>query len=263
MALLTNDFTTYSNVGIREDLSDTIYRVAPEETPFINAIGSGKSTATFHEWQIESLASVNTANAQLEGDTITADAANVPTRVGNRCQIARKTASVSGTNDAVNKAGRDTEMARQVMLKGMELARDQESGNADNEQRVRQLEEKLRCLVCQNQSLADSNAELAGDLRKQVREQDAAGRSDEQILEFLVQRYGDFVRYEPPFKATTALLWIGPFALLAAAATFLLLALRRRRDAPEEPALGADDKRVIERVLGPDEKSRPADGEAR
>ena len=127
MALLTNDFTTYANVGIREDLSDTIYRVAPEETPFINAIGSAKSTATFHEWQVESLAAVNTANAQLEGDTITSDAANVPTRVGNRCQIARKTASVSGTNDAVNKAGRDIEMARQVMLKGMELARDQES----------------------------------------------------------------------------------------------------------------------------------------
>ena len=137
------------------------------------------------------------------------------------------------------------------------------TGIADDAQRIRQLEEKLRCLVCQNQSLADSNAELAGDLRKQVREQVAAGRSDEQILEFLVQRYGDFVRYEPPFKATTALLWIGPFALLAAAAAFLLLALRRRRDAPEEPALGADDKRVIERVLGPDEKSRPADGEAR
>ena len=136
------------------------------------------------------------------------------------------------------------------------------TGNADNEQRIRQLEEKLRCLVCQNQSLADSNAELAGDLRKQVREQVAAGRSDEQILEFLVQRYGDFVRYEPPFKATTALLWIGPFALLAAAAAFLLLALRRRRDAPEEPALGPEDKRVVERVLGPDEKSRPADREA-
>ena len=124
-------------------------------------------------------------------------------------------------------------------------------GIANEEQRIRQLEEKLRCLVCQNQSLADSNAELAGDLRREVREQVKAGRSDEQIIAFLVQRYGDFVRYEPPFKASTALLWLGPFLLLAGAAAFLLRALRRRRDAPEEPALGPEDKRVVERVLGP------------
>ena len=88
-----------------------------------------------------------------------------------------------------------------------------------------------------------------------MRDQVAAGRSDEEIIGFLVQRYGDFVRYEPPFKATTALLWIGPFALLLAAAAFLVAALRRRRNAPEETALGADDKRLVERVLGPAEKA--------
>ena len=129
--------------------------------------------------------------------------------------------------------------------------------------RVRQLEEKLRCLVCQNQSLADSNAELAGDLRKQVREQVAAGRSDEQIIDHLVERYGDFVRYEPPFKATTALLWLGPFVLLAAAAGILVLAVRRRRNAPEEPALLPDEKRLVERVLGPEETGRNPGGEPR
>jgi cytochrome c-type biogenesis protein CcmH len=122
----------------------------------------------------------------------------------------------------------------------------------NNENRIRQLEEKLRCLVCQNQTLADSSAELAGDLRRQVREQVAAGRSDDEVIEFLVQRYGDFVRYEPPFKGTTVLLWIGPFALLAAAAGILLLTLRRRRSAPEAPVLGPDEKRLVERVLGPD-----------
>jgi cytochrome c-type biogenesis protein CcmH len=126
--------------------------------------------------------------------------------------------------------------------------------NADQEQRIRQLEEKLRCLVCQNQTLADSNAELAGDLRKQVREQVAAGRSDQQIIDYLVQRYGDFVLYEPPFKATTALLWIGPFALLLGAGAFLVVVLRRRRDAPEELALTPDDRRVVDRVLGPQDK---------
>ena len=119
------------------------------------------------------------------------------------------------------------------------------------EQRIRQIEEKLRCLVCQNQSLADSSAELAGDLRREVREQVAAGRSDAEILEFMVQRYGDFVLYEPPFKPTTLLLWLGPFVLLAAAALTLVTTLRRRRLAAAEPALGAEGKRVVERVLGP------------
>jgi cytochrome c-type biogenesis protein CcmH len=128
--------------------------------------------------------------------------------------------------------------------------------NENNETRIRQLEEKLRCLVCQNQSLADSGAELAGDLRREVREQVQAGRSDDDIIQFLVQRYGDFVLYEPPFKASTALLWIGPFALLAVAAAFLIAALRRRRNAPEEPALLPDEKRLVERVLDPEENRR-------
>jgi len=132
------------------------------------------------------------------------------------------------------------------------------SGTANEEQRIRQLEEKLRCLVCQNQSLADSGAELAGDLRKQVREQVAAGKSDDEVIEFLVQRYGDFVRYDPPLKATTALLWIGPFVLLIAAGATLIIVLRRRRNAPEELALGPDDKRLVERVMGPEQKSGDA-----
>ena len=130
-------------------------------------------------------------------------------------------------------------------------------GMADEAQRIRRLEEKLRCLVCQNQSLADSNAELAGDLRKQVRDQVAAGRSDDEIIEFLVQRYGDFVLYEPPFKKTTLLLWLGPFVLLAGAGAGLVLVLRRRRDAPPDPALAPDEKRLVERVLGP---AKPGDG---
>jgi len=133
-----------------------------------------------------------------------------------------------------------------------------QAGNADDGQRIRQLEEKLRCLVCQNQTLADSSAELAGDLRKHVREQVAAGKSDDEVIEFLVQRYGDFVRYEPPFKATTALLWVGPFALLLAAGATLIVVLRRRRNAPEDLALGPEDKRLVERVLGPDTKSGDA-----
>ena len=126
-----------------------------------------------------------------------------------------------------------------------------ENTDLNMEQRIRHLSEKLRCLVCQNQTLADSNAELAQDLRLKVREQVASGRSDEEILDYLVQRYGDFVLYEPPFKATTALLWIGPFALLAAAFALLIAVLRRRRHAPEALALGPEDQRLVERVLRP------------
>lgn len=136
MALPTNAATTYANVGIREDLSDIIYRVAPEETPFTNNIGRTKATATFHEWQTEDLAAAADDNAVLEGDDATLDAANIPARIGNRTQISDKTAVVTGTNDAVNKAGRDTEMARQVMLKGMELARDIEKQMLSNKPSV-------------------------------------------------------------------------------------------------------------------------------
>jgi len=96
------------------------------------------------------------------------------------------------------------------------------------EARVMDLATVLRCLVCQNQTLADSNAELAVDLRNQVREQIKAGRSDEQIIDYLVARYGDFVLYRPPVKTTTVLLWAGPFVLLAAGLGGLLLTLRRR-----------------------------------
>ncbi|HET9822280.1 MAG TPA: cytochrome c-type biogenesis protein [Burkholderiaceae bacterium] len=83
------------------------------------------------------------------------------------------------------------------------------------EQGVQRLAEQLRCLVCQNQTLADSHAPLAVDLKNQVREQLRAGRADEEVIAYMTQRYGDFVLYRPPFKATTALLWLGP-ALLAA-----------------------------------------------
>ena len=142
-------------------------------------------------------------------------------------------------------------------------AQEKQAIDTQTEQRIRQLSEKLRCLVCQNQSLADSSAELAGDLRRQLHEQVASGRSDGEIIEFMVQRYGDFVLYEPPFKSTTLLLWIGPFVLLAAAALILIATLRRRRRAPEEPALGPDDKRVVERVLGPAATPREQDRSAR
>lgn len=96
------------------------------------------------------------------------------------------------------------------------------------EARVLELSHKLRCLVCQNQSIAESHAPLAVDLRDQVREQFVAGRDENQIVDYLVARYGDFVLYEPPFKAATLVLWLGPLLLLLAGAGGLAYRLRRR-----------------------------------
>jgi cytochrome c-type biogenesis protein CcmH len=97
------------------------------------------------------------------------------------------------------------------------------------EKRVLTLSEELRCLVCQNQTIAESHAGLAIDLKNQIREQMSAGKSDADILEYMVARYGDFVLYRPPVKASTVLLWFGPFALLAGAIGFLLIQIKRRR----------------------------------
>lgn len=112
------------------------------------------------------------------------------------------------------------------------------------EQRTMRLAAELRCLVCQNQSLAESNADLALDLKNQVREMIKAGKSDAQIRDFMVARYGDFVLFRPPLKATTVLLWIGPFVLLLVAGSAFAVILRRRR------------ARVAERLLTPEERSR-------
>jgi cytochrome c-type biogenesis protein CcmH len=100
----------------------------------------------------------------------------------------------------------------------------------DLEKRAVALEHELRCLVCQNQSLAESNAPLAQDLRAQVREQLAAGKSDAEVKAYLVARYGDFVLYRPPFKASTVLLWAGPFVLLLLGFFFLKRRISRKSE---------------------------------
>ncbi len=105
------------------------------------------------------------------------------------------------------------------------------------EKRMIGLAEKLRCLVCQNESLASSHAELAEDLRREVREQMAQGKSDKEIIDYLVARYGDFVLYEPPMKSYTLLLWFGPFALLLIGAGVLVFQLRKRRKTVQESEL--------------------------
>ena len=120
--------------------------------------------------------------------------------------------------------------------------------DAVDEARLRALLYELRCLVCQNQSLADSDAELAGDLRRRVRTLMAAGKSDAEIMDHLQARYGDFVLYRPPFAWRTAALWLGPFLLLALAAWALLRRVRRRHAAPP-PALTAAERARLARTL--------------
>ena len=124
----------------------------------------------------------------------------------------------------------------------------------DAEARYRALIGELRCLVCQNQSIADSNAPLAADLREQVRLQIAAGRSDEEIIDYLTARYGDFVRYRPAFTSRTLMLWLGPFALLllgGSAAAFFIWRSRR------VPAAAVADPQQLSRLLDDEDRRGP------
>lgn len=126
------------------------------------------------------------------------------------------------------------------------------------EERAHEISKSLRCLVCQNQSIEDSNAGLAKDLRRIVRERVSAGDSDDQVRAYLVARYGDWVLLNPPFKGTTYLLWAGPFLLLAVAAGGVALyyrGLRRRAVSEGEPqALSAEEKTRLKRLL--DERAK-------
>jgi cytochrome c-type biogenesis protein CcmH len=117
------------------------------------------------------------------------------------------------------------------------------------EQRMKNLTEQLRCLVCQNETLADSRADLAEDLRKQIREQMKAGKSDKEIIAYLTDRYGDFVLYKPPVKATTYLLWFGPFVFLIGGTIVLLRFVRRRREMIHDEPLTADERKQAEEIL--------------
>lgn len=117
--------------------------------------------------------------------------------------------------------------------------------------RVAEVSEQLRCLVCQNQSIADSNAELAVDLRNQVIEQVKAGKTNKEIVDYMVERYGDFVLYKPPFKLSTAILWLGPLCLFVAGLGAFYINLRRRKRMVAEAAkpLSAQDKALADELL--------------
>ena len=117
------------------------------------------------------------------------------------------------------------------------------------EQRLARLSQELRCLQCQNETLAESRAGLAEDLRREIREQIRAGKTDQEIIAFLTQRYGEFILYRPPVRPKTYLLWFGPFVLLLVGLLVLFRYVKRRQDLiPEEP-LSKSEKRRAEELL--------------
>ncbi|MEO8434983.1 MAG: cytochrome c-type biogenesis protein [Pyrinomonadaceae bacterium] len=117
------------------------------------------------------------------------------------------------------------------------------------EKRVTSLSQELRCLVCQNQTIADSRADLATDLRNQIREQMKAGKGDKEIVAFLTERYGDFILYRPPVKPTTYLLWFGPFLMLIGGLVFLFRHLKHRRKLIVDEPLSQNERRRAEELL--------------
>lgn len=168
MAMPTSTFATYQAIGNREDLSDMIYRIDPTDCPFTTGAEKAKASAVKHEWQTQALAAASGSNAQLEGDDAAADATTVTVRISNTCQISRKVPFVSGTQQAVDHAGRDDEMAYQEMLKGLELKRDIETVLLANQAQVtgdtttaRQLSSILSWIKT-NQSAAGTAPATAG-----------------------------------------------------------------------------------------------------
>ena len=126
------------------------------------------------------------------------------------------------------------------------------------EKRLMDLSKELRCLVCQNETLADSQASLAEDLRREIREQIKAGKSDQEIISFLTQRYGQFILYRPRVTPTTYLLWFGPFVLLIGGLVVLFRYIRYNRDSVKEEPLNSEDRRRAAELLASDSRKETA-----
>jgi cytochrome c-type biogenesis protein CcmH len=136
-----------------------------------------------------------------------------------------------------------------IVVSGLVSVRSQTANDALLEQRLQNLTRQLRCLQCRNETVADSPAQIADDLRKEIREQMKAGKSDDEIIAVLHERYGDFILYNPPVKATTYLLWFGPFLLLVGGTLLLFRFLKQRRAMIETKPLTAEERRRAEKLL--------------
>jgi cytochrome c-type biogenesis protein CcmH len=140
-------------------------------------------------------------------------------------------------------------------LPGLGVAKEAQPASDDPvlEERVMNLSKELRCLVCQNETLDDSRADLAEDLRNQIREQMKAGKSDKEIVAYLTQRYGKFILYNPPIDPTTYLLWFGPFVLLLAGLLLLFRFVKQRRGLITDQPLSTDERQRAEELLNADQ----------
>ena len=135
------------------------------------------------------------------------------------------------------------------MVSAQVVVPDEPSDDPAVERRLAQLSHELRCLQCQNQTLAESPSSIAADLRREIRTQIKAGKSDQEIVAFLTQRYGDFILYRPRVKPITYLLWFGPFVLLLGGLVVIFGYIRQRRDAIAEKPLTAEERRRAEEML--------------
>jgi len=126
--------------------------------------------------------------------------------------------------------------------------------NPEQQEAYESLTSELRCLVCQNQTIADSNADLAADLRRQVYEMLEKGQSKDEIVKFMTERYGDFVLYKPPFKVKTLLLWLGPVLFFLIGALFVIVLIRRKQTSPK-PSLSDEQRQKIRRLLDEGDRS--------
>ena len=162
MAQPTNTFDTYDSIGEREDLSDVIYNISPTDTPFLSSAAKTQATAVLHEWQTDSLAAAVTNNQVIEGDDATAEAITATTRLSNSCQIMDKVIAITGTQEAVDKAGRASEIAYQIAKKAKELKRDLEASLTSNNAEV---------------TGSATAARVAGGLRSWVATNDVMGTS--------------------------------------------------------------------------------------
>ncbi len=136
MAQPSETFDTYDSIGEREDLSDVIYNISPTDTPFLSSAAKTQATAVLHEWQTDSLAAASSTNAVIEGDEATANAITATTRLSNSSQILDKVVTITGTQEAVDKAGRASEIAYQIAKAAKELKRDLESSLTANNAEV-------------------------------------------------------------------------------------------------------------------------------
>ncbi|MFV2057409.1 MAG: cytochrome c-type biogenesis protein CcmH [Thiohalomonadales bacterium] len=130
------------------------------------------------------------------------------------------------------------------------------------EKRVNEISSELRCLVCQNQTIADSHAELAVDLKNQVRTMVKEGKTQEDIVAYMVKRYGDFVLYRPPVKPETYILWAGPFILLIGGVILLMINLKKRRELIEDSPISDDEAGKLDNILNKDGASSAEEGKA-